>query len=274
MRRCEFCDSPVAADAVVCPVCKEEIAEETLERLLPLLKRPDEPEVQRIGIIQRMWGTIRRPAPTYRDIGQRPDSAGPFFIVMINALIMGVLMLLMTSRFTTTVQLFDPIANATVPTQVSVLTGPQAISFWMVGLGTMVPNILIGMIFLIVGSAFAHIAIKILGGSGKRGQTISIVGYSMMPVLLVRLIAILLIFTTVPTIAIGTAETNAATVITQIYNSSVWTTIDYLTTGAFLWTGFLLIFGIREAHNTSTQWAAVISIACIIVLIWTFWQMH
>ncbi|TXT57714.1 MAG: conserved membrane protein of unknown function [Candidatus Thorarchaeota archaeon] len=274
MRRCEFCDSPVPADAVVCPVCKEEIAEETLERLLPLLKRPEEPEVKRMGITQRMWGTIRRPAATYRDIGQRPDSAGPFVIVLLNALIMGVIMLLMTSRFTTTVSMFDPVVNATVPTQVSVLTGPQALSFWMVGLATIVPNILIGMIFLGMGSVFAHIAIKIMGGSGTKGQTLSIVGYSMMPVLLIRLISIILIYSAMPTAPIGTAQANAETLVLQIFSSSIWLTIDYLTTGAFLWTGFLLIFGVREAHNTSTQWATIISIACIIVLVWTFWQMH
>jgi hypothetical protein len=47
-----------------------------------------------------------------------------------------------------------------------------------------------------------------------------------------------------------------------------------MTVGAFFWTGFLLIFAIREAHATSTMWAAFVSLACMIVLIWTFWQVH
>jgi len=60
----------------------------------------------------------------------------------------------------------------------------------------------------------------------------------------------------------------------DIYNSTLWTTLDYMTTASFVWVGFLLIFGIREAHDTSTEWAFLVSLACMLVLGWTFWQAH
>ena len=277
MRRCEFCDSPVPADATICPVCKETIAEETLERILPILKRPESPEVKFMGSRERMWGVIRKPSATYRDIGQRPDSAGPFVIILINALIFAGLFLSLTSKITTNV-----VVNVTSGEigQASLLTSPQGGMAWVVGLVGIMPNIMVGIIYLMVGTAFAHFAFKITGGTGGKMKTLSIVGYSMMPVILVRLVAILVVLIGLPTypevvnfdpgsLAIITPE-----VINWAYTSGIWFTIDIMTTGAFLWTGYLLIFGIREAHDTSTLWAASVAIACVFVLIWTFWQVH
>ena len=277
MRRCEFCDSPVPADATVCPVCKETIAEETLERILPLLKRPESPEVKFMGIRERIWGVIRRPAATYRDIGQRPDAAGPFMIIIINALIIAGLFLSLTSKITTNV-----VVNATTGDlgPVNLLASPQGGMAWITALVGMMPSIMIGLIYLVVGTAFAHFAFKLTGGTGTKMKTLSVVGYSMMPVILVRLFAILVVLFALPpyetvvnfdpgSLAILTPE-----IIDWAYTSGIWRTIDFMTTGAFLWTGYLLIFGIREAHDTSTLWAAFVAIACVIVLVWTFWQVH
>ncbi|MGD9397506.1 MAG: Yip1 family protein [Candidatus Thorarchaeota archaeon] len=278
MRRCEFCDSPVPADATICPICKETIAEETLERILPILKRPESPEVRFMGTRERMWGVIRRPAATYRDIGQRPDSAGPFAIILINALVFAGLFLALSSKITTTV-----IVNATsMETAVtSVVLAPQGGPVWMFALVGIMPNVMIGIIYLIVGTIFAHFAFKLTGGTGNKSKTLSVVGYSMMPVILVRVVAILIILIALPAYPDivdfsnpGAVALITPAVINWAYTSGIWFTIDVMTTGAFLWTGYLLIFGIREAHDTSTIWAALIAIACVIVLVWTFWQVH
>jgi len=277
VRRCEFCDSPVPADATTCPVCKETIAEETLERILPILKRPESPEVKFMGTRERMWGIIRRPAATYRDIGQRPDSAGPFMIIVINALIVAGLFLSLTSKITTNV-----VVNGTSGQigQASLVLSPQGGSVWIFALVGMMPSIMIGIIYLIVGTAFAHFAFKIAGGTGGRMKTLSVVGYSMMPVILVRIVAILVVlvalqpYPDVVNFDPGSLAILTPAVINWAYTSGIWFTIDIMTTGAFLWTGYLLIFGIREAHDTSTMWAAFVAIACVVVLIWTFWQVH
>jgi len=278
VRRCEFCDSPVPADATICPVCKETIAEETLERILPILKRPESPEVKFMGTRERLWGVIRRPSSTYRDIGQRPDAAGPFVIILINALILAGLFLSLSSKITTNV-----ILNATTMEigQANLLATPQGSMVWIVALVGMMPSIMIGLIYLIVGTAFAHFAFKVTGGTGKWTKSLSIVGYSMMPVILVRLIAILAVIIALPPypdvvdfMNQGALDTITPLVINWAYTSGIWFTIDIITTGAFLWTGVLLIFGIREAHDTSTLWAALVAIACVIVLVWTFWQAH
>jgi hypothetical protein len=277
VRRCEFCDSPVPADATTCPVCKETIAEETLERILPILKRPESPEVKFMGTRERMWGVIRKPAATYRDIGQRPDSAGPFMIIVINALIVAGLFLSLTSKITTNV-----IVNATSGQigQASLVLSPQGGSVWIFALVGMMPSIMIGIIYLIFGTVFAHFAFKLTGGTGGRMKTLSVVGYSMMPVILVRIVAILVVLVALqpyPDVVNFDPESLAIltpAVINWAYTSGIWFTIDIMTTGAFLWTGYLLIFGIREAHDTSTIWAAFVAIACVVVLVWTFWQVH
>jgi hypothetical protein len=278
VRRCEFCDSPVPADATVCPVCKETIAEETLERILPILKRPESPEVKFMGTRERMWGVIRRPAATYRDIGQRPDAAGPFMIILVNALIIAGLFLSLSSKISTYV-----VVNATSGQigEANLLLSPQGSASWLVALVGMMPSIMIGLIYLVVGTIFAHLAFKITGGTGSKMKTLSIVGYSMMPVIIVRLVAILVVLIGLPPFPDvvdfsnpGSLATLTPLVIDWAYTSNIWFTIDILTTGAFLWTGYLLILGIREAHDTSTVWAAFVAIACVIVLVWTFWQVH
>ncbi len=277
LRRCEFCDSPVPADAVICPVCRQEIAEETLERILPLLKRPETPDVRALGIIDRLWGVIRRPSSTYRDIGHRPDYAGPFAIVVANALIMAGFFLAISSKITKTVYVNTTLGTSTT---VSVLSLPEGSNYFMTALVSILPNILIGMVYLVIGSAFAHLAFKITGGIGRKGKTISIVGYSMLPVLIFRLIGLAILLLFLPSYpiyandALNQGGIAAISIVLAVYESPVWITIDYLVTASFLWVGFLLIFGIREAHDTSTSWAILVSIACMIVLIWTFWQVH
>ncbi|MFX1482380.1 MAG: YIP1 family protein [Promethearchaeota archaeon] len=275
MRRCEFCDSPVPADATVCPVCKETIAEETLERILPMLKRPESPDVRFMGTKERLWGVIRRPSATYRDIGQRPDAAGPLLLIIVNALIMAGLFLALSSKITTLV-VVNATSGATAPT--SLLTSSDGGIAWITALVGIMPTIMLGIIFLIVGTIFAHFAFKLTGGTGGKMKTLSIVGYSMTPVILVRLLSIVVVLAALPGYpgVHGPSELVALTpaIVSWAYTSGVWRIIDIMTTGAFVWTGYLLIFGIREAHDTSTLWAAVVSIACMIVLVWTFWQVH
>lgn len=275
MRRCEFCDSPVPADATICPVCKETIAEETLERILPMLKRPESPEVKYMGTFERMWGVVRRPSATYRDIGQRPDAVGPFMLILINALIVAGLFIALSSKITTTV-----IVNASSGEigPASFITTSEGGVVWIAALAGLMPSIMLGIIYLLIGTIFAHFAFKIAGGAGRKGKTLSVIGYSMTPVILVRLVSIAVVLFTLPEYpgVLSPAELVLFTpdIVAWAYTAGVWFTIDIMTTGAFIWTGFLLIFGIREAHDTSTIWATAVAIACVIVLVWTFWQVH
>ena len=251
-------------------MCRQVISEDALERVLPLLKRPQAPEVRAMSIMERLWGVIRRPAPTYRDIGQRPDGGGPFLIIAMNALVVAGFFLIISSKFTVVV-----VTNVTsgATDTVSVLLSEASGQYFLTALAGVVPNLMIGMIYLFLGTAFAHIAFKVTGGTGRPFKTLSIVGYSMMPVLLFRLLGLLVVLAVMPNYSI---QNPAAwpSVVGSVYVSGLWLIMDYMTTAAFVWVGFLLTFGIREAHDTSTIWAFLVSAACMIVLGWTFWQAH
>ena len=156
----------------------------------------------------------------------------------------------------------------------SILMSTYSGPFYTFTLVSIFPNIMLGMIYLIFGSAIAHLAFKIMGGTGKAMKTISIVGYSMLPVVLFRLVALLVIYLLIPTIHVDIETSNLDLLVLGIFQSDLWLTIDYMTMIAIVWVGFLLVFGIREAHDTSTGWAFVMSVACMIVLVWTFWQVH
>lgn len=258
------------ADATVCPVCRQVISEEALERVLPLLKRPQAPDVRSMGTMERLWGVVRRPSPTYRDIGQRPDGAGPLVVIMMNALVMVGFFLAISSRFTVVV-----VTNATLGTTatISVLDSQGGSMFYAAALASILPNVMIGMVYLFVGTMIAHVAFKVAGGTGRMTKTLSIVGYSMMPVLLFRVIGFVVLLAVMPTYSVQ-YQVSWQGVIVAVYGSDIWLILDYMTTASFVWVGFLLTFGIREAHDTSTVWAFLISVACMIVLGWTFWQAH
>jgi hypothetical protein len=163
----------------------------------------------------------------------------------------------------------------------NVLASPHGTYFYLMALVGILPSIMLGIIYLIVGTAFAHFAFKLAGGAGGKMKTLAIVGYSMLPIILVRVLAIVVVLAMAPgyPTIVNFYNTNAiATIAPDIvnfaYTSDVWWIVDVMTTGSFVWTGFLLIFGIREAHDTSTLWAVVVAILCMIVLGWTFWQAH
>ncbi len=241
-----------------------------MERLLPLLKRPESPDVRAMGPIERLWGVIRRPGPTFRDIGRRPDAAGPFIIVLLNALIMAAMYIAISSKFTVTM-----VVNQTTQetADVSVLYTDAGGMFLIAAFLSLLPNMLLGLVYLVVGSAFAHFAFKIMGGNGNKMKTLSVVGYSMMPVVLFRFLAVFIALAAIPSLDVNDAA-SWANVIQTVYMSGLWSTVDTMTNIAFFWTGLLLVFGIREAHDTSTLWAVVMAVAAMMVLGWTFWQAH
>jgi len=231
-----------------------------------------------MGIRERVWGVLRRPSAAYRDIGQRPDAVGPFIIILMNALVIAGLFIALSSKVTAVV-----IVNATTmeTTNVNVLASPHGAYFYLMALVGLLPSIMLGLVYLVVGTIFAHFAFKLTGGTGGKMKTMAIIGYSMFPVILVRLVSIIVVLAIVPgyPTIVNFYNTDALATITPAivnfaYTSGVWSIIDIMTTGSLVWTGYLLIFGIREAHDTSTLWAAVISILCMIVLGWTFWQAH
>jgi hypothetical protein len=163
----------------------------------------------------------------------------------------------------------------------NVLVSPHGTYFWLLALVGMLPSIMLGLVYLMVGTAFAHFAFKLAGGSGGKMKTLAIVGYSMFPVIIIRLISIIVVAAMVPAYPTivnfynaDALATIAPAIVNFAYNSTVWSIVDFMTTASFVWTGFLLIFGIREAHDTSTMWAVVVAILCTIILGWTFWQAH
>ena len=228
-----------------------------------------------MGTRERMWGVVRRPSATYRDIGQRPDAAGPFMLILINALIMAGLFIALSSKITTTA-IVNTTTFETAP--VNLLGSSEGGVVWITALVGIMPTIMLGIIYLLVGTLFAHFVFKLAGGTGGRMKTLSIVGYSMTPVILVRLVAIIVVLVSLPGYPdiVSPADLIFLTpsLIDWAYTAGIWLIIDIMTTGAFFWTGYLLIFGIREAHDTSTVWAAIVAIACVIVLALTFWQVH
>ncbi|MGQ4871951.1 MAG: Yip1 family protein, partial [Candidatus Thorarchaeota archaeon] len=115
--------------------------------------------------------------------------------------------------------------------ETSVLSTDIGNVFYGTALSVIVSNLLLGIIYLFLGSAFAHLAFKITGGTGNRRKTMAIVGYSMMPVVIFRLFGLLLVLLNPATVSMANPAAWEALVM-DIYNSTLWTTLDYMTTAS------------------------------------------
>ena len=92
-------------------------------------------------------------------------------LVLINALIMAGLFIALSSKITTTVVL-NATAGTTGPA--SLVSSPQGGIIWIAALVGLMPTIMLGIIYLLFGTIFAHFAFKLMGGTGRKGKTLSI----------------------------------------------------------------------------------------------------
>jgi hypothetical protein len=247
---CPRCGALVAPDEEVCPECNYRLTEETLERLLPLLKKPEKEPISAMPFPTRIAKAIIAPSQAFYDISRAPDAAGPFIIYLLNILVLAL-------YYGAGWDHIYPFGDYWI---LRVLSDGAL-------LGRIVSNsILVFIQFLFIGFIY-WLPFKLVGRKGSYKRDLSIIGYAYTPVLIGRAISVLILSTSLPSIIIpvGASLLQAGISITFVFTSSVWSVVTIIEFACWLWAAFIIALGIRQVNELSTT-AALIS-SYIIMLI-------
>jgi hypothetical protein len=249
---CPRCGALVAPDEEVCPECNYRIAQETLERVLPLLKRPEKEPISAMPFPTRIAKAIIAPSQAFHDISRAPDAAGPFMLYLLN--ILGI-----TLCYAAGWAHIIPFGNYWALRAL----GEGAL------LGRIVSNaILVFIQFLFLGFIY-WLPFRLVGKKGSFKKDLSIIGYAYTPVLIGRALSVLLLFTLLPTVIIP-ADANviqAGISVTLVFTSSVWDAVTVIEIACWLWAAFIIALGIRQVNELSTTVALISSYGIMLIFL-------
>ncbi len=271
-KTCPVCGMEVSIDTITCPYCGSKIGEEKLERILPFLKRDTSPEPVPLGTFQRIYGVLRRPAYTFRDIALRP-AKGAFFIILLFALVQFAYMIVSMSHIYITETIYVQVGNQTVPQTVTsniLISNTYGPSGLLVSFGWFLPMLLTLIIIWFLGSGFAWLLYKFAGGNGTYKHTLNMISFVMVPELLLRALFIPILMIGLPSIEYNSTTFTVENLNQLFINNPIWGVLNVLTIIGFIWAGFLLIFGIREIHKTPTLHAFILAIISAAAMIGGF----
>nr|MDO8082010.1 YIP1 family protein [Candidatus Freyarchaeota archaeon] len=249
---CPRCGALVAPDEEVCPECNYRIAEETLERLLPLLKRPEKEPISAMPFPTRIAKAIIAPNKAFHDISRAPDAAGPLIIYLLNVL--GI-----TLCYAAGWNHIYPFGNYWALRAL----GEGAL------LGRMASNAILVFIQFLFLVFIYWLPFRLVGKKGSFKRDLSIIGYAYTPVLIGRAISVLVLFTSLPTIIIP-ADANvlqAGISVALVFASSVWNVVTIIEIACWLWAAFIIALGIRQVNELSTTVALISSYAIMLIFL-------
>lgn len=249
---CPRCGALVAADEEVCPDCNYRLAEETLERLLPLLKRPEKEPISAMPFPVRIAKAIIAPSQAFYDISRAPDAAGPFIIYLLNVLGLAL-------YYAAGWNHIFPFGDYWI---LSAL-GNGAI------LGRIFSNaVLVFIQFLFIGFLY-WLPFKLVGKKSSYKRDLSIIGYAYTPVLIGRAISVIILFTSLPStvIPVGANLLQAGISITLVFMSAVWNVVAIIEFACWLWAAFIIARGIRQVNELSTTAAFISSYAIMLIFL-------
>lgn len=249
---CPKCGALVAPDEEVCPECNYRLAEETLERILPLLKRPKKEPISPMSFPIRIAKAIIAPSQAFHDIARAPDAAGPFMLYVLSVLAI-------TLHYAAGWNHIYPLGEYWILR----VMGDGAI------LGRLVSNAVLVLIqFLFLGFIY-WLPFRLIGRKSSFKRDLSIIGYAYTPVLIGRAISVLILFTSLPSIVIlGNASLiQAQFSVASVFMSSVWNTVTAIEIACWLWAAFMIALGIRQVNELSTTAALISSYVIMIIFL-------
>jgi len=195
-----------------------------------------------MSFIERIIGTISNPKNTMKSIAQEPMIEEAAMIVGLYAALISIAAYLQSYKIT---MVFEGIPNMTSSMQ-SIMT-ISAIVFALIR-----PFILW---FIIAG--VVHLLSMALVGEGRfYPQVITITGYSMLPMILAGLVSIGIFLMIDPQTVIISPENQEA--LKELYSSPIFLTSEFVSIILQAWCTLILFYGIRTAHNISSNASAII----------------
>ncbi len=194
-----------------------------------------------MSFIEKIFGTIRDPKNTMKTLAEQPMIEEALMIVGIYAVIAALSGYVQSSKI------------------IFVFEGFEGMPMESVMMVTTVVGGLIGaFIVWVVGTGIIHLVSMAMGGEGKfYPQMMTIVGYSMIPLLFGVVIGLLLLSFMEPTTVTVSATNPAAA--NEIYRSPYLLASGITETLMQIWASIILFFGLQSAHKLTPSKSAIIA---------------
>jgi hypothetical protein len=195
-----------------------------------------------MSFIGSIKGTILNPKNTMVRIAQEPMIEEAVMIVGIYAALISIAAYLQSYKIT---MVFEGIPNMPSSMQ-SIMT-----------ISTIVFSLITPFLTWFIIAGVVHLLSMAIGGEGRfYPQVITITGYSMLPMILVGLVSIGIFLMIEPqTVNFSAANTGA---LIELYSSPIFISSEFVSIILQVWSTVILFYGIRTAHNISSNASAII----------------
>ncbi len=196
-----------------------------------------------MNFIEKITGIITNPKETMKNIAQEPLIEEAVMIVGIYAILSALTAYVQSSKVTYVIE-----GSETVPS-----------SEGFISIIVIVSGLLGAFIIWLIGTGIIHLLSMALGGEGKFSpQMMTIVSYSMIPLIFGGIIVLLLLFTSEPMI-ITISRTNPMAV-KELYNTPNYIASTVIGLLAQIWFTVLLFFGLQSAQKLTPAKSAVVAL--------------
>jgi hypothetical protein len=207
---------------------------------------------------EKITGIINNPKETMKNIAEEPNIEEAVMIVGIYAVLSALSGYMQLNKITYIYEGFENMPSS----MQSIMT-----------VSAVIGGLLGAFVIWLIGTGIIHLISMALGGEGKfHPQMTTVIGYSMVPLILGGIISLLLIFSQDPmTITISSTNPMAAR---ELYNSSNFLISIIIGLLFQIWFTVLLFFGLQNAQKFTPEKSAVIAIIpltiSVISMVWGF----
>ncbi|HME51556.1 MAG TPA: hypothetical protein VKM55_05020 [Candidatus Lokiarchaeia archaeon] len=270
--RCPRCGNDILATQYTCHVCNTVLIVEFLETKIPLFRRHEERWHKPMTMLQRFKWIILNPSKAMWDIVHKPKSEGGVFLFFINALLFGLVGVVLYNKID-----FSGVSIYGFP--YSSLPQIQ----WLAGLSIYFAFVAYGIVYFLILWGFlllAHtIAAKyILNINPRYGQQLGVMNWAFLPALVVTGVYILVLDFGLPTVSLGTMNlSNIGSIPIAIYSQVLslyfsprslptWIAADIVQIVYYFgYLSLLLAIAFREMYDKSTTKALISAIIAGII---------
>ncbi len=197
-----------------------------------------------MNFVEKITGIINNPKETMKNIAQEPLIEEAVMIVGIYAILSAITGYVQSYKVT---YIYEGFEN--MPSSMGSIIAVSAVVGGLLG----------AFIIWLIGTGIIHLISMALGGEGKFSpQMMTIVSYSMIPLIFGGIIALLLLFTSEP-MTITISRTNPMAV-KELYNTPNFLISTIIGLLMQIWFTVLLFFGLQSAQKFTPAKSAVVAL--------------
>lgn len=246
-----LCRERVPTDYVLCPYCGTSLVEILQERIKVKIRLRD--SLKRIYRLLR--DPVRNTELVTKDIALNADRKGPLLLILLFIMSFSMKVTVLLTKVpgfsTPQYEIGGSIQNIIASLLINIVyfVGYYLSVFIIMPFVMALLLLFFGFLFWRIIALIFHGMCKSLAGNGKRGETASILGYSLAPLFFSQIIVALILFVIAPS--------NPS--FTDPNFKSLYSTLDLIIIPFFAWSFYILYLGTKEVHRLSDRASMAVS---------------